>query len=404
MTVVSLMAVLLTDGAYKNTLAILRALATNGVHVYSSSAKRKSVSFYSKYCKKHFIYSLPDTHPEKFKQEMLSIVKNNDIDVLMPVGVSTNALISKYKLDLEKYTRVPVADYKNFANAHDKQISNDIAAKNKVPVPLTYAPTTESELKKYLKELGLPVMLKARKGSGIFNLAKTKTEAINIWRDYEKKSKQTESIGITDYLPVVQEYLPGEIIDVLFVFNKGKVRGLLTQKRFLTLPPEGGVGALNITVNEPETARHAVNLMKALSWHGVGMAEFKRDVNGIPKLIEINPKFWGTTELSIAADMNFPHMLYKIAMDGDVKPKFDFLYPKRFGWPIPMGVKQIMESETPFVSFKEYLKLFAESNSHDIRLLSDPKPFPFQLYQTAIVILKKILQRKSQKNDLESFR
>ncbi|MGC9780901.1 MAG: ATP-grasp domain-containing protein [Candidatus Heimdallarchaeota archaeon] len=398
------MAVLITDGNYKNALAILRALATNDVEVYCSSTKKKSVSFYSKYCKKHFIYSNPASQPEKFKKEMLSIVKNYDIDVLIPVGVSTTALISHQKSDLEKYTHVPVADYQDFAKAHDKQIANDIARDNKVPVPLTYTPTTESELKKHLKELGLPVMLKARKGCGIFSSARTKSEAFKIWRNYEKKSKETKSIGITDYLPVVQEYLPGEIIDVLFVFNKGQVRGLLTQRRFLTLPPEGGVGALNITVNDPQTARHAANLMKALNWHGVGMAEFKRDVNGVPKLIEINPKFWGTSEVSIAAEMNFPYMLYKLAMDGDIKPKFSFLYPKRFGWPVPMGVKQIMESDTPIESLKEYLKLFTEANSHDIRLLSDPKPFSFQLYQTAKVILNKILQSRSKRIDLDSFR
>jgi len=398
------MAVLITDGTYKNALAILRALAANDIEVYSSSTKKKSVSFYSKYCKKRFVYSNPAYHPEKFKKEMLSIVKNYDIDVLMPVGIATTALLAQEKSELEKYTRVPIADYKDFAKAHDKQISNDIARDNKVPVPLTYTPTTETELKKHLKELGLPVMLKARKGTGIFSLARTKSQALKIWRDYEKKSKETTSIGITDYLPVVQEYLPGEIIDVLFVFNKGQVRGLLTQKRFLTLPPEGGVGALNITVNEPQTARHAVNLMKALNWHGVGMAEFKRDAKGVPKLIEINPKFWGTSEVSIAAEMNFPHMLYKIAIDGDIKPKFNFLYPKKFGWPVPMGVKQIMESDTPIESLKEYLKLFAETNSHDIRLLSDPKPFSFQLVQTAKVILDKILQSRTKKIDLDQFR
>ena len=130
--------------------------------------------------------------------------------------------------------------------------------------------------------------------------------------------------------------------------------------------------------------------MKALKWHGVGMAEFKKDAEGNAKIIEVNPKFWGTTECSISAGMNFPHMLYQIAMDGDVKPNFSYLHPKPFGWIFPMGIKTIMESSDPIGTAKMFLELFSYRNSTDIRLLSDPKPFVFQLYQTNLIIARKI--------------
>jgi predicted ATP-grasp superfamily ATP-dependent carboligase len=147
---------------------------------------------------------------------------------------------------------------------------------------------------------------------------------------------------------------------------------------------DGGSGALNTTVYEPEITENTMKIMKALNWHGVGMAEFKRDSNGEAKLIEINPKFWGTSECAISAGMNFPYMLYKIAMDGDVKANFSYLYPKSFGWLFPMGIKSIFETNEPLAYMKKYLQLLALKNSTDIRLLEDPRPFPVQLYQTIL--------------------
>ena len=400
------MTVLLTDAKFKNSLAVLRALAAENIEAYCSGTKKKSIAFYSKFCKKAFLYSNPRNHPEKFKQEMRSFVKQQKIDVLMPIGISAFTLISQDKDFLEKYTKVPVADYEQFEKAHDKATTNKVAKDLKLPIPLTYSPANKIELKQSIKEFSYPIVIKARKGSSTNQVkyARSKDEVIHIWEEFQKMGKR-RSVGIIDHKnPILQEYLPGEIVDVVFIFNKGKPRGSVAQRRVLTVPVEGGSGALNETLNDPEVIKQTFQLMKKLKWHGVGMAEFKRDANGIPKLIEINPKFWGTSECAISAGINFPYMLYKIAMDGDVKPNFSYLYPKKFGWPIPMGVKQIMESDTPIESLKEYLKLFAETNSHDIRLLSDPRPFSIQLVQTTKVILNKIIQSRTKKIDIDQFR
>ena len=35
-----------------------------------------------------------------------------------------------------------------------------------------------------------------------------------------------------------------------------------------------------------------------------------------PKLIEVNPRFWGSLALAIYAGIDFPYLLYKLAMEG----------------------------------------------------------------------------------------
>lgn len=389
------MAILLTDAEYKNSLAILRALSRKNLEVYCSGNSKRSLSFYSKYCQKRFQYSHPLRQSDRFKAEMLSLVKKFDIEVLMPVGIGTFTLVSQIKDELEKYTKVPVADYELFEQAHDKEIVNQIAVKNNIPAPLTYSPKTEKELKKILKEYTYPVVIKARKGSSTNQVeyAFNQDQALKIWKKYSIIGEK-ETTGIIDHsFPIIQEFLPGEIVDIVFVFNNGKPRGVVSQRRELTYPVSGGSGALNRTTNDPETIKQALKLMKALKWHGVGMAEFKRNKDGVAKLIEVNPKFWGTTECSVSAGMNFPYMLYKIAIDGDVEPNLQYLAPKPFGWPVPMGLQTMLASKNPLQVVKEYLKLAAYTNSTDIVLNEDPKPFTFQLQTAALILLRKFGQK-----------
>lgn len=69
----------------------------------------------------------------------------------------------------------------------------------------------------------------------------------------------------------------------------------------------------------------AIRLLRELNWYGLAMVEFKVDPrDGVPKLMEINPKLWGSLNLAIASGVDFPALLYRLAVDGDVRPVFDY--------------------------------------------------------------------------------
>ena len=132
--------------------------------------------------------------------------------------------------------------------------------------------------------------------------------------------------------PMIQEYIPGELLDVCVLFNKGQPRATLAQRRVITYPPSGGVGIVNETIEDPELIEFAIRLLKKMTWHGVAQVEFKRDNEGIPRLMEVNPKFWGTLELSIAAGLNFPYLLYKMTMEEDIEPCFEYEKNLQIWW------------------------------------------------------------------------
>jgi predicted ATP-grasp superfamily ATP-dependent carboligase len=116
--------------------------------------------------------------------------------------------------------------------------------------------------------------------------------------------------------------------------NRGRLRAAFAHRRIREKPPSGGVSVLSESVAlDPPLLAHAERLLEALKWHGVAMLEFKRDSrDGVTKLLEINGRFWGSLQLAVDAGVDFPYLLYRLAIDGDVEPVFSYRIGVRLRW------------------------------------------------------------------------
>jgi hypothetical protein len=69
----------------------------------------------------------------------------------------------------------------------------------------------------------------------------------------------------------------------------------------------------SIALPQPMTD-YALRLLQHVGWHGVAMVEFKvEQSSGIPYLMEINGRFWGSLQLAIDAGLNLPYLLLLMA-------------------------------------------------------------------------------------------
>jgi hypothetical protein len=95
-------------------------------------------------------------------------------------------------------------------------------------------------------------------------------------------------------------------------------------RKCLCLPRSGVSGrgrpsTLRESIWDPALQQRAEDLLASLGWTGVAMVEFKVDPrDGEPKLLEVNPRFWGSLHHAILCGVDFPFLLYRLAVDGDV--------------------------------------------------------------------------------------
>lgn len=192
----------------------------------------------------------------------------------------------------------------------------------------------------------------------------------------------------------MQEYIPGEGYGFFALFNRGKPRGVFQHQRIHEFPLTGGPSTMAKSVHDQALEELGLKILKKLDWHGVGMAEFKRDSrDGKFKLIELNPKFWGSLELAIASGVDFPYLTYKMAVDGDIEPVFRYKEGVVFRWLMPGEVLYTLARPDKISAIHGFIRLFLDrSIGYDISL-GDIKPNIFQCFETIFRLLDHMKNR-----------
>jgi predicted ATP-grasp superfamily ATP-dependent carboligase len=360
------MRVLVTDAHLKQTLGIVRSLGSKGIYIIAGAHKRRGEAFYSKYCREKIIY--PVNSEEKFIEFILNYIKNNPIDILLPVGTFTTLALAKYQKLISQYTLLPLADWNAIEVASDKKKTLEIAQSLGVKTPIIYE--NPSQIERF------PVVAKGIKGSGLIQYINSPSDFANI--------KMPEFI--------LEEYIPGEGYGFFALFNHGKVRAIFMHKRLRELPITGGPSTAAESVYDPVLKNYGLRLLEALNWHGVAMVEFKKDIrDGEFKLMEINPRFWGSLDLAIASGVDFPYLLVKMAIEGDVEPVMQYKVGVKYMWPFPDDFLHTIANPYSVGAFiGDFFRREVKSNIW----LKDIKPNLYQVMETIYALIFRVRQRK----------
>ncbi len=96
--------VLVTDGHFRKTLAVVRSLGRKGIPVTVGERTFLNTSFLSKYCARRLIYPSPRRSPDQFVEFLLTEIKKNHYDCLFPMEEETLLLLVKYHSEISRYT------------------------------------------------------------------------------------------------------------------------------------------------------------------------------------------------------------------------------------------------------------------------------------------------------------
>ena len=355
----------------RKTLCVIRALASRGVQVTVGGDRFLGQAFYSRFSHRRIRYPHPRDDTDGFVRCLTRHLAGREYDVLLPMCDYTTIPISVHREELSPYVRVPVPDYRSLCQTRDKLLTLGIARQLGIETPRTYCVHESQDLEAIAETVSYPCVVKPRQGAGAIGVMFPDSKAA-LMRAYSSLPSASDMVFVYDH-PLVQEYVPGEVHDVCLLFNRGRARAALTQRRLRMYPRRGGVGILDETTDEPVLRDQAIRLLEVLRWHGPAEVEFKIDSrDGTARLMEVNGRFWGTLDLSIQAGVDFPWLACRMAIDGDIDPRFEYRVGLRYRWAFPYGLLYAMETNRVCRSLWEFIRY--EPNSVSDLWLSDPLP------------------------------
>jgi len=364
------MSVIITYARVRSALVATQSLGKQGIKVVTADSIYPATSFFSKYSSSYFVYPSYKLRPELFIDCLRHYIERNNIEVLMPIYEET-FVISKYKDRFPSNVKIPVADYETLIKANNNRYLMNFANEIGVKIPMTWTIDDISDLKQVAKKIEFPAVIKLVEGVGSKGLRYVYTEN-ELIKEYKKI---VQKFNINSFAhPLIQEYIPGDGYGVSLIFNHGDPRAICAYKNIRVFPITGGPSTARVSIKHAKMEKYATTLLKELNYHGVAEVEFLLDDRTKePVLMEINPRFWGSLNQAICAGVDFPGLLYTMAIEGDVQPRLTYKTGVKTRWMLGdlRALIDYLRTDKRMEVLKDFLKL---NGHYDDISLCDPLP------------------------------
>jgi len=357
--------VLVTDPSYKHALGIVRCLGRRGMDVFVASPDPgRTLAGSSRWCRGTFS-TAPIDDAEAFVEDIAGVLEKESFDVFLPVGLTAHRLASRFRERLSRYAKVPVVDFDKFSLAADKGRTAELAREIGLHVPWTLEATTKEALDSVND---YPVVVKAREAFDSVAYALDRDELDAAVVRISKRVRKGEGP------PIVQEYVPGSNGYGFFaLYWEGRLVVSYMHRRLRMYPRSGGASTYAAVCRREDLREHGKRLLDALQWHGVAMVEFKEhERNGKLYLMEVNPKYWGSLELGIAAGCEIPYYHVMQALGRPPTP-CEAAQGTRFWWP-DFDLLRAVNGPHPLKEMAQWAGMFVNPAVHRSLSLSDPAP------------------------------
>lgn len=307
------MSVIVTNARNRIAYNVVRSLGRKGIDLYTADFVPRSMSFFSRYSKGHFVYPSPFRDQEGFVKCLIDEIQGLRVDVLIPVFEET-FLVAKYAERFSKCVSTVLPTYEKILIAHNKDKWAQIARRLAIPVPVSYPIEDFQSGAIKASDLRYPVLLKPKQGGGAWGIQQIDS-AVALRSILNGESCH----GISWNRFFVQEKIAGETHCVAMLLNQGRLRAKVAYKQLRDYPVTGGQATMRVSIRNYKAEAYLQALLEDLDWHGVCQADFMIDMNTqIPYLIDMNPRLWGSLAQAIASGVDFPYLIYQMAKEGDV--------------------------------------------------------------------------------------
>lgn len=300
------MRALVLDGHVKSALATVRSLGKRGVPVTAGAERKTAMALWSRYASNTFVYRSPVQDPAGFLDDVEAQAKReSEPPTVFSMSDATMLLLSRNRDRFAGLIRFVAPSAESVEIAADKLKTRDLAVSLEIP---TVPDATYTKF---------PVVVKPRHSTSWVGQSGVSKSVTFAFTQSEAEVVAGRLEHETGESPLIQTYVHGGEFGFEALCIKGEVVAHLMHRRIRSLSPTGGAAVIKVSMEpDPTMRRYAEAMLKALSWEGVAMVEFKQDdTTGRAYLLEINPRFWGSLPLALHAGVDFP-FLYALVADG----------------------------------------------------------------------------------------
>ena len=299
------MRVLVTGAGGPAGVAVIRSLLRRGdVEVVAADMDRWASALYLVPAGSRYL--VPAGRADDFVDVVRRICRDERIDVLFPtVDVELPKLAAARDELLADGTVLASPSLTTLETCLDK-LALAAACARTVRVPRTELLGTPQAVSGW----DFPVIVKPRRGAG--------SRGVRLVGSQD----QLDAVHDPDEDLLVQELLPGDeySVDVLAGLD-GRVIAAVPRAR---LRVDSGVAVAGVTVHDDELIETASAVARAIGLTTVANVQLKRDADGRPALLEVNPRFPGAMPLTIAAGVDMPSLTLDAVLGRPVPDHVDF--------------------------------------------------------------------------------
>ena len=301
------MTAVITDIHYRMSLALIRDLAQGGVSLVCCEREgvEAPLGFSSRYAGRKV--TLPAQGWEDALWEVCADLarREGEKPALLPVGAATLAALARQAPRFGQVCGLCIPTPEQLERFNSKEETARLARELGVPVPESLSPGPGEGPEEVAARAAYPCVVKPLCGE---RLGLSAAQRYVIARDPAALAAGIRRFQALDggRFPVVQSYLPGGGLGCSVAAEEGEVRAALCHRRVREYPVTGGPSACCERVDRPELEEYAARLVRAAGYTGLAMFEFKEDGAGRPRLLEINPRIWGTFPLTRASGSGIP--------------------------------------------------------------------------------------------------
>jgi len=309
--------VLLADGESAFALPVLRCLScVPGVRTTVVARAPWAPIRFSRHAQRYvFVDHARDD--ERRVAALARIAKKEAADVVIAAGQRTIRLLSTNSEELSKSTHIAhVPDATAFDIAADKWELACFLERHGIAHPPTVLFRADQSFEDELDSLRFPVLIKPALGGSGHGI-ELFTAPAELRAHFAARPEAEKH--------VVQSYIEGNDIDCSVLCVDGRIVAHTIQREFLPGYQRFGPPVGVDFVHDAQTLELATRLVGALGWSGIAHIDMRYDAaDGKVKIIEINPRYWGSLLGSLIAGVNFPRVACLAAL-GAHMPKVDFV-------------------------------------------------------------------------------